>query len=311
MARSIRDVYGDTLAALGEEYPDIVALDADLSGSTKSKVFGQKYPERFFNMGIAESDMVACAAGLASVGKIPFANTFTCFLTTLGLISARSQICYANLNVKLAGAYGGMSDALDGATHHATDDIAFMRSLPNMRIVVPSDPASTVWATRWAAETYGPVYLRLSRGEYPELYSENESFEPGRGKIVREGRDVTVFAIGILVHKALEAAETLKEEGIDVQVVDLLSIKPIDRELVLRCARETGAVVCAEEHQIYGGAGSAVAEVLAGEGVGAPTEFIGIQDCFTETGKYDLLLEKYGLDAAAVAAAVRKVVKRK
>ena len=311
MAKSIRDVYGDTLAALGEEYPDIVALDADLSGSTKSKVFGQKFPDRFFNMGIAESDMVACAAGLASVGKIPFANTFTCFLTTLGLVSARSKICYANLNVKLAGAYCGMSDALDGATHHALDDIAFMRSLPNMRLIVPSDPASTRWATRWAVENYGPVYLRLSRSEYPELYSDDESFELGKGKIVREGKDVTVFAIGILVHKALEAAEILKAGGIDVQVVDLLSLKPIDRELIVRCAKETGACVCAEEHQIYGGMGSAVAEVLAAEGVGAPTEFVGVQDCFTETGKYDLLLEKYGLDAAAVAAAVRKVVKRK
>lgn len=311
MAKSIRDVYGDALAELGAEYPDIVALDADLSGSTKSKVFGQKYPERFFNMGIAESDMMACAAGLAAVGKIPFVNTFTCFLTTLGLLSARSQICYGNLNVKLAGAYCGMSDALDGATHHANDDIAFMRALPNMRLFAPSDPASTRWAVRWAAETSGPVYLRLSRAEYPELYGDDEVFEPGKGKIVREGKDVTVFAIGILVHKALEAAEQLKDEGIDVRVVDLLSIKPIDRELVLRCARETGAVVCAEEHQIYGGAGSAVAEVLAGEGVGAPTEFVGIQDCFTETGKYDLLLEKYGLNAAAVAEAVRKVVKRK
>ena len=311
MAKSIRDVYGDTLAALGEEYPDIVALDADLSGSTKSKVFGQKFPDRFFNMGIAESDMVACAAGLASVGKIPFANTFTCFLTTLGLVSARSQICYANLNVKLAGAYCGMSDALDGATHHALDDIAFMRSLPNMRLIVPSDPASTRWATRWAAEHVGPVDLRLSRGEYPDLYPAGTQFELGKGKIVREGTDCTVFAIGIMVHKALEAAEMLKAEGLDVQVVDLLSIKPIDRELVVSCAKKTGAVVCAEEHQIYGGAGSAVAEVMAGAGVGAPTEFIGIQDVFTETGKYEGLLETYGLDAKSVAEAVKKAVSRK
>jgi len=180
-----------------------------------------------------------------------------------------------------------------------------------MTLVCPSDPESTRWATRWAAEHVGPVYLRLSRGEYPDLYPAGTSFEPGKGKIVREGTDCTVFAIGIMVHKALEAAELLKDEGMDVQVVDLLSIKPIDRELIVSCAKKTGAVVCAEEHQIHGGAGSAVAEVLAGAGVGAPTEFIGIQDVFTETGKYDKLLEAYGLDAKAVAASVKKAVSRK
>ena len=311
MAKSIRDVYGETLAELGAEYENIVVLDADLSGSTKSKVFGQKYPERFFNMGIAESDMVSCAAGLAATGKIPFVNTFTVFLTTLGLISTRAQVCYGNLNVKLAGAYCGMSDALDGATHHATEDIAVMRSLPNMQVIVPADPAATRWATRYAAEHEGPVYLRLSRGEYPDLYPEGTAFQPGKGKIVRQGKDCTVFAIGIMVHKALEAAELLAAEGIGVQVVDLVSVKPIDRELIIACAKETGAVVCAEEHQIYGGAGSAVAEVLAGGGVGAPTEFIGVQDTFTETGKYDSLLAAYGLDAPAVAEAVKKAVARK
>ena len=311
MGKAIRDIYGETLAELGAEYKDIVVLDADLSGSTKSKVFGQKYPDRFFNMGIAESDMVSCAAGLATVGKIPFVNTFTVFLTTLGLIAARGQVCYGNLNVKFGGGYCGMSDALDGATHHATEDIAVMRSLPNMKVVCPSDPESTRWCTRWAAEHNGPVYLRLSRGEYPELYPAGTSFELGKGKIVREGTDCTVFAIGIMVHKALEAAELLKAEGLDVQVVDLISIKPIDRNLIVSCAKKTGAVVCAEEHNIYGGAGSAVAEVLAAEGVGTPTEYIGIQDVFTETGKYDSLLETYGLDAKAVAEAVKKAVSRK
>ena len=311
MGKAIRDVYGETLAELGSENEDIVVLDADLSGSTKSKVFGQKFPDRFFNMGIAESDMVACAAGLASVGKIPFVNTFTVFLTSLGLISTRAQICYGNLNVKLAGAYCGMSDALDGATHHATEDIAAMRALPNMRVLVPSDPASTRWATRWAVENYGPVYLRLSRSEYPDLYPAGTTFEAGKAKIVRDGADCTVFAIGIMVHKALEAAELLKDKGIDVQVVDLLSLKPIDRECILACAKKTGAVVCAEEHQIYGGAGSAVAEVLAYGGVGAPTEFVGIQDVFTETGKYDALMHAYGLDAEAVAEAVVRAVNRK
>ena len=311
MAKSIRDVYGETLAELGAENRDIVVLDADLSGSTKSKIFGQRFPDRFFNMGIAESDMVACAAGLSTTGKIPFVNTFTVFLTTLGLIATRAQICYGNLNVKLAGAYCGMSDALDGATHHATEDIAAMRALPNMQVLVPSDAESTRWAARYAAEHVGPVYLRLSRAEYPDLYPAGTVFEPGKAKIVREGTDCTVFAIGILVHKALEAAEALAAEGVSVQVVDLLSVKPIDAGLVAACARKTGAAVCAEEHQICGGAGSAVAEILAHEGVGAPTEFVGIRDVFTETGKYDKLLEQYGLDADAVAQAVKKAVARK
>lgn len=307
MGKAIREIYGETLAELGAEYPDIVALDADLSGSTKSAVFGKKFPERFFNMGIAEADMVATAAGLATVGKIPFVNTFTVFLTSIGLLATRSQICYANLNVKLAGAYGGMSDALDGCTHHATEDLAAMRALPNMRVIVPSDPASTRWATRWAVENQGPVYLRLSRMEFPELYGEDESFELGKAKVVREGKDCTVFAIGIMVHKALEAAELLAAEGIDVQVVDLLSLKPIDAETVIRCAKQTGCCVVAEEHQPYGGACSAVSEVLAQAGVGARTEFVAVPDCFTQSGKYDLLMERYGLDAASVAAAVRKV----
>jgi transketolase len=262
-------------------------------------------------MGIAESDMVSCAAGLATTGKIPFVNTFTVFLTTLGLIATRAQVCYGNLNVKLAGGYCGMSDALDGATHHATEDIAVMRSLPNMQVIVPADPEATRWATRYAVEHVGPVYLRLSRGEYPDLYPAGTKFEAGKGKVVREGKDCTVFAIGIMVHKALEAAELLKAEGIDLEVIDLVSVKPIDRELIAASAKKTGAVVCAEEHQIYGGAGSAVAEVLAGEGVGAPTEFIGIQDTFTETGKYDGLMETYGLDAKAVAQAAKRAIARK
>ena len=286
MGKSIREVYGTVLAELGDTNENIVVLDADLSGSTKSGIFAKAHPERHFNMGIAESDMVATAAGLSTTGKIPFVNTFTVFLTTLGLISARAQVCYGNLNVKFGGAYCGMSDALDGATHHATEDIAVMRSLPNMTVLVPSDAASTRWATKYAVDTYGPMYLRLSR-------------------------DVTVIACGILVHKALEAAEQMAERGVSVRVVDMYSIKPIDRELILRCAQETGAIVTAEEHNIYGGLGSAVAEVLAWGGAAAPTEFVGIPDTFTETGKYTELLAKYGVDAAGVVRGIERVLARK
>lgn len=311
MAKAIREVYGTVLKELGETNKDIVVLDADLSGSTKSAIFGKAYPERFFNMGIAESNMVATAAGLSTTGKVPFVNTFTVFLTTLGLISARGQVCYGNLNVKFGGAYCGMSDALDGATHHATEDMAVMRSLPNMKVIVPSDAASTRWATKYAAETYGPLYLRLSRDVYPDLYPEDASFEMGKGAVVREGTDVTVIACGIMVHKAIEAAEKLAEKGVSVRVVDMYSVKPIDAELIERCARETGAIVTAEEHNIYGGLGGAVAEVLAHAGAGAPTEFVGIRDTFTESGKYGDLLHKYGLDAEGVMAGIEKVLARK
>lgn len=311
MAKQLREVYGSVLAELGDSNPDIVVLDADLSGSTKSKLFAEKHPDRFFNMGIAESNMVSTAAGLASVGKIPFVNTFTVFLTTLGLIAARGQVCYGNLNVKFGGAYCGMSDALDGASHHALEDIANMRSLPNMRILVPSDETSTRWATKWAVDNDGPVYLRLSRDVYPDLYPAGTRFELGKGAVVRDGTDVTVIACGLLVHKAMEAAEELAKNGISVRVVDMYSIKPIDTALIERCARETGAIVTAEEHNIYGGLGSAVAEVLAHAGIGAPTEFVGVQDTFTESGKYSELLAKYGIDAAGVKAAVEKVLKRK
>lgn len=311
MGKSIREVYGTVLAELGGANENIVVLDADLSGSTKSGIFGKAHPERHFNMGIAESDMVATAAGLATTGKIPFVNTFTVFLTTLGLISARAQVCYGNLNVKFGGAYCGMSDALDGASHHATEDIAFMRALPNMKVIAPADAAAARWATKYAVENYGPMYLRLSREVYPDLYDENMEFELGKGAIVRDGKDVTVIACGIMVHKAIEAADVLAERGISVRVVDMYSIKPIDRELIKQCAEETGAIVCAEEHNVHGGLGSAVSEVLAYFGCGVPTEFVGIQDTFTESAPYKELLAKYGVDANGVIAGIEKVLERK
>ncbi len=311
MAKAIRDVYGEALVELGAANKDVVVLDADLAGSTRSGKFGSAYPDRFFDMGIAESNMVSVAAGLSNTGKIPFVNTFTSFLTTLGLIATRAQICYGNLNVKLGGAYGGMSATFDGASHHAIEDIAIMRALPNMRVIVPSDAASTRWATMYAAQTWGPFYLRLSRDVYPDLYAPDTEFKLGKGNIVRDGKDITVIACGLITHNAIEAAERLEKKGVSVRVVDMYSIKPIDTELILRCARETGAIVCAEGRNIYGGLGSAVAEVLAWGGAGVPTEFVGVQDVYTESAPYKELQHKYGVDADGVEAGIIKALARK
>ena len=309
--KAIREVYGETLAELAKENEKITVLDADLSGSTKSAIFGKAYPERFYNMGIAESNMVATAAGMARCGLIPFVNTVTVFLTTLGLIAARGLVCYGNLNVKFGGAYCGMSDAFDGSSHHALEDIAVMRTLPNMRVLVPSDAASSRALTKLAVELDGPVYLRLSRDKYPDLYGADEVFEPGKGKIVREGCDATIVACGLMVHKALEAAVLLSAERLSVRVVDMLSIKPIDRELLARCARETGCIVSAEEHNIYGGLGSAVAEAICDAGEPVPMSFVGVRDTFTESGPYAELLKKYGLEAENIAQAVREAIAKK
>lgn len=311
MAKAIRQVYGETLAALGNTHPELVVLDADVSSSTQTKFFAQAHPERFFNMGIAEANMVATAAGLAQQGLVPFVNTFAVFVSSIGLIATRALACYGELNVKLAGAYCGLSDAFDGASHHATEDIAILRALPRMKVLCPADATAAAELTRVALETPGPCYLRLSRDVYPDLYPAGTEFVPGKGNVVREGADVTVIACGILVHKALEAAEQLAARGISVRVVDMYSIKPIDEELICRCAAETGAIVTAEEHGVAGGLGSAVAEVLVKSGRPVPVEMVGVQDTFTESGPYEALLAKYGLDAASVAQAVERVLTKK
>ena len=311
MAKAIRDIYGEALVKYGKDNKDVVVLDADLSGSTKSATFGKACPERFFNMGIAESNMVGAAAGMASCGKIPFVNTFAVFLTTLGLISARAFGSYSKLPIKMAGAYAGMSDAFDGPSHHALEDIAVMRSLPNFKVFVASDAAVTNWMVKNAIEDASPMYLRLSRDVFPDLYAEDEVFEEGKGKVVREGTDATVIACGILVSKALAAAEELAKEGISVRVVDMFSIKPLDKELVVKCAQETGAIVSAEEHSIIGGLGSAVSEALCEAGAQVPMGFVGTQDLHGECGPYKDLLAKYGLDANAVAKKIKETIARK
>ncbi len=303
MAKAIREIYGETLAELGNTMKNLVVLDADVAGSTKSAIFGKAHPDRFFDMGIAEANMAATAAGMATTGLVPFINTFAVFVTSASLVALRGQICYGNLNVKLGGAYAGMSDARDGATHHALEDLAVTRSLPNMRILSVCDAAETRWATRTAAELEGPVYIRLSREAMPDLYAPDHVFTFGKAEMLREGTDATIIATGLPVHNSLAAAEQLAAEGISVSVLDMHTIKPLDTEAILAAA-DRGPVITVEEHNIIGGLGSAVAEVLAEAGKGRLIR-VGIRDTFSETGDYPSLQKKYGIDAVSIADAVK------
>jgi transketolase len=311
MAKAIREVYGEALVKYGRGNPDVVVLDADVSGSTRSALFQEACPDRFFNVGVAEANMSAMAAGFASVGKIPFVNTFATFITTIGLLSARIFGSYSHLNVKFMGAYGGLSDAYDGPSHHSIEDLAIMRVLPNFRVYVASDETLTDWLVRHAIESKGPMYVRLSRDVFPSVYEPGTRFEDGKGRVLRKGKDATIVACGVMAGLALDAAKTLALEGIDTAVVDMFTIKPLDAELLLEFARSTGAIVTAEEHSIVGGLGGAVAETLIAEPISVPVGFVGLADCHAECGSYAELLKKYRLDAAAIAEKVRETVAKK
>lgn len=311
MSKAIRDIYGEELAKLGCINNDIVVLDADVSSSTKTSIFKDACPNRFFNVGVAEANMTAMAAGFAAAGKIPFVNTFAVFLTSIGLAPVRAFCSYSKLPVKLMGAYGGMSDSFDGPSHHSLEDIATMRVLPNIKVYVASDAVLTRWLVEHAVTDSSPMYIRLSRSAFPDVYSIDEKFEDGKGKILRDGKDVTVIACGLLVSKALEAAKILAKENISVRVIDMFCIKPLDKELVLKSALETGAVVTAEEHNIIGGLGGAVSEVLCENNARVPVGFVGVQDRHSECGPYEKLIENYGLDANAIVLKIRNMLKHK
>lgn len=306
---AIRDAFGDALLKLGEKHDNIVALEADVGGSTKSAVFGKAFPARYFNVGISEINMVSMAAGFASNGYVPFVNTFATFLTTRGADPIQSLIAYDKLNVKLAGTYCGLSDSYDGASHHGITDMAFVRAIPNMTVVSVSDAVQTEKAVFALAEYDGPVYLRLSRAAAPVIYDETLNFEIGKGIVLKYGKDVTIIATGTVLHKAIAAAEVLEAEGISATVVDMHTVKPIDTNLILNCANMTGAIVTVEEHSIYGGLGSAVAEVLAAE-CPTPMEFVGATE-FAESGDYDELLDKYGYSDKNIAEKCKKAIGRK
>ena len=306
---AIRDAYGAALKELGEQNEKIVGLEADVASSTKSGIFGKAFPERYFNVGISELDMVSMSAGFAREGLIPYVNTFAVFLTTRGADPIQSLIAYDKLNVKLCGTYCGLSDSYDGASHQAITDMAFVRSIPNMTVIATADGTETRKAVFAIAEHQGPVYLRLSRAPAPVFYGDNMRFEIGKGIRVREGNDVSIITTGTLLHNAIRAALLLEQEGIQAAVVDMHTVKPIDQNLILECAEQTGAIVTAEEHSIYGGLGSAVAEVLA-EHCPVPMERIGAVD-FAESGDYGQLMEKYGYGPESIAQRCRAVMRRK
>ncbi|MEE0866815.1 MAG: transketolase family protein [Clostridia bacterium] len=308
--KATRESYGMALAELGEKY-DIVVMDADLSKSTKTDTFKKKFPEKFINTGIAEGNMLSTAAGIASTGKTVFASSFAMFAAGRAFEQIRNSVAYPHLNVKIGATHAGISVGEDGATHQCLEDIGIMRTIPGMVIINPADHVEAMAAVEAAIKHDGPVYLRFGRLAVPQIYDENEyKFELGKGVQLKEGTDATIIATGLMVPYALEACEALKNEGIDAAVVNIHTIKPIDREIIDNAAKKTGAVVTVEEHNVYGGLGSAVAEVLC-ETTPVPMLRIGTQDVFGKSGKpYDLLKE-YGLSTENIVAKVKEVIAMK
>lgn len=305
-----REAYGDALAEFGSKY-DIVVLDADLAEATKTIKFKKAFPERFFDCGIAEGNMVAIAAGLATTGKIPFCSSFAMFTAGRAFEQIRNAVCYPHLNVKIGATHAGITVGEDGATHQCLEDIGTMRTIPGMTIINPADAVEARAAVEAAINFDGPVYLRFGRFAVPVIYDESSyKFEIGRGVKMADGKDATIFATGITVSMALEARKTLSAEGIDAAVVNIHTIKPIDRELVIAEAQKTGAIVTAEEHNIIGGLGEAVAAVTA-EACPVPVLRVGVNDTFGRSGKVNALLEMYGITPAAIADKVRKAVSLK
>lgn len=308
--QATREAYGQALEELGAVHQDVVVLDADLSKSTKTSMFQSKYPDRFFNAGIAEQNLMGLAAGFAAAGKVPFASTFAVFATGRAYDQIRNSICYPRLNVKIAATHAGITVGEDGGSHQALEDINLMRGLPNMTVLVPADGPEAKNAVKAAAEYEGPVYIRLGRSGVPTITDADAPFVIGKGRVMREGSDVTLIGCGMMVAKALEAADALAEEGVSAAVIDMSTIKPIDRELIVEWAKKTGAIVTAEEHNIIGGLGSAVAEVLV-EKVLVPMERVGIEDVFGESGTGGELVEKYRLTAEHIVEKAKRAMARK
>jgi transketolase len=306
-----RDAYGETLVELGGKYPNIVVLDADLSKSTKTILFAKKYPERFFEMGIAEANMISAAAGLASCGKIPFASTFAVFATGRVYDQIRIDVAYSEANVKIFATHGGISVGKDGASHQMIEDLTLMRVLPNMTVLAPSDAAQTRRLVELMATTRGPMYARIGRANAPLLYKKEDlnDIEIGKGLITKDGSDACIIACGTMVDQAVDAQEQLASEGVSVRVIDMHTIKPLDEKLVLKCAKDTNAIVTVEEHSVIGGLGGAVSEVLAESGSSVHFKRIGVQDMFCESGEPEELFDKYGLSTSHIIKTVKNLLK--
>lgn len=307
MNLATREAYGNTLAEL-KDNENVVVLEADLGHATKSLKFKEVCPQRFFNMGIAEADMIGTATGLAACGKVPFASTFSVFATGRAFDQVRNSVCYPNLNVKIVGTHAGITVGEDGGTHQAIEDIALMRSLPNMSIVVPSDDVEARAAVLAAAAYKGPMYLRMARVASPTYHNDSYVFTLGKGEIIREGSDLTIIACGLMVMKAMEAAEQLAKEGVSVRVINMHTIKPLDHKLVIESAEKTGKIITVEEANILGGLGSAVCETVS-EYCPVPVKRIGVRDIFGKSGNPDKLLQEYGLTAEHIIEEARKLCK--
>ncbi|MDP8263106.1 MAG: transketolase family protein [Candidatus Ancaeobacter aquaticus] len=308
--KATRDGAGEGFMELANQRDDIVVLSADLATSTRADKFEKVHPDRFINMGICEQDMIGTAVGFAMAGKVPFACSFSCFMLTRAYDQIRVSLCYNNENVKLIGSHSGITVGPDGATAQYNEDIAIMRVLPNMKVIVPADTHEAKKAVLASADIAGPVYIRVGRGPIPAVTFESDPFEFGKAKILREGSDVSIIACGIMVKDALDAAEELKENGITARVINLHTIKPLDEAALINAAKKTGAIVTAEEHQIYGGMGSAVAELLSVQ-FSVPIEMIGIKNVFGESGTPDELKTKYDLTKETIVDACKKAIARK
>ena len=304
--RATREAYGKILAELGAEFPELVVMDADLSGSTKTSVFAKEFPERFFNMGIAEQNLYGAATGLARSGKTVCASTFAMFASGRAFEIVRNSIGYTGANVKICATHAGITVGEDGASHQTFEDLALMRTIPGMTVVNPCDGNSTEKLMRQVVTMQGPCYVRLGRASVPEFYNESDEIVLGKGNLLREGRDVTIIATGIMVSDAMEAAAELAEQGVEARVIDIHTIKPLDEDIIVKAAEETGRIVTAEEHSIIGGLGSAVAEVLSRR-CPVHIEMVGQMDTFGESGTPNELKEKYGMTKDAIVSAVKKV----
>jgi len=305
---STREAYGEILKEIGKRNENIIVLDADVPGSTKTIKFAEKYPERFFNVGIAEQNMIGIASGLALCGKIPFASTFAMFSPGRCYDQIRNTVAASNLNVKIVSTHAGITVGADGVSHQAIEDIAMMRSLPNMKVFVPADAIETKETIKYIVDYEGPVYVRLSRMEVPIIFDKSYRFEMGKGVVLTKGSDATIFATGIMVSEALSAADTLRENGIKTRVIDIHTIKPIDEKIIVKAAKETKIIVTAEDHNIIGGLGSAIAEILAEKSLLVKMKRIGVRK-FAESGRPEELMKKYGLSSEHIVNTVKELLK--